>query len=68
MLLGLNSKLEAIKGEHVTLEEVYNYVSENDICDYITVSDETHDYGKFSTVGIETLQRLDDSGLMNRVV
>ncbi len=68
MLLGLNSKLEPIKGEHVTLEDVYNYIAENDICDYITISDELHDYGKFSTVGIEDFNRLEELNIMNREI
>lgn len=68
MIIAENSKLVGIDMENVTLETVYNYIAENDICNYITVSDEKHDYGKFSTIGIESLQRLDDSGLMNREV
>lgn len=68
MLIPENSKLAGIDTDNATLEEVYNYIAENDICDYITVSDEAHEYGKFATVGIESLQRLDDSGLMNREV
>jgi len=68
MLIPENSRLAGMDADNATLESVYNYIAENDICDYITVSDETHEYGKFAIVGIEDFDRLEELNIMNREI
>ena len=48
---------------NTTFEEVYNFISENDLYDRVEISDELHNYGKFELWDICPLEPY-----MNRVV